>query len=228
MSLLVLLIGGGIQASLLLALVLLGIVARRQRELADVATEHGWAVPITDEVDVVAAYAETAAAAAERAQEEADQAQGQAVQAAAARDIAERRHRLVRKNAEAAGETHQLVQRAALDAYSRNELSVSELNRIWQHVQVPVEAAPGPAAVPLGWELRVREAERRYERAAADAARAEQEARLKAAAAATLAEEARAAESQLALARRSASTGLVGLLRATWADSPAPGTLVGR
>jgi hypothetical protein len=217
-SILVLLIVGAIQANLLLALVLLGVVAHRQHERADLRADHGWAGPITDEVDVVAAYAETATAAAERALAEADEAEDAAVRAAAARDIAEQRHRLAVKHAESAGEAHQLLQRAALDAYQRRQLSVAELNRIWQHSQVMVEPAPRPAAVPLGWELRVREARRRYDQADAEAARAEADARRKAATAATLAEEARAAESLLSAARRSASTGLVGLLRATWAD----------
>ena len=218
MSMLVLLIVGAIQVNLLLALVLLGIVAHRQHERADVRTDHGWGVPITDEVDVVAACAETATAAAERALEEADQAEHAAVQAAAARDMAEQRHRLARKRAEAAGEARQLLQRAALDAYQRRQLSVAELNRIWQHAQVMVEPTPRPAAVPLGWELRVREARRRYEQAEVEAARAEEGARRKAVTAATLAKEAQAAKSLLSVAMRSASTGLVGLLRATWAD----------
>ena len=222
MSMLVLLIIGAIPVSLLVALVLLGIVAHRQRERTDVQTDHGWGVPITDEVDVVAAYAETVTAAAERALEEADQAEHRAVLAAAARDMAEQRHRSVLKHAEAAAEPHQLVQRAALDAYQRRQLSVAELNRIWQHAQVMVEPTPGPPAVSLGWELRVREARRRYEQAVADAARAQEDARLKAVTAAALAEDAQAAESLLLVAMRSASTGLVGLLRATWAD-PATG-----
>jgi hypothetical protein len=217
-SILVLLIVGAIQANLLLALVLLGVVAHRQHERAEMRPDHGWAGPITDEVDVVAAYAETATAAAERALEEADQAEHAAVQAAAARDMAEQRCRLVLKHAEAAGEPHQLLQRAALDAYQRRQLSVAELNRIWEHSHVMVEPAPRPAAVPLGWELRVREARRRYEQAEAEAARAEGDARRKAVTAANLAKEAQAADSLLRVARRSASTGLVGLLRATWAD----------
>jgi hypothetical protein len=214
----VVLVVGGIQACLLLTVVLLGIAARRQHELADPATEHGWAVPITDEVDVVAAYAETATAAAKRAQEEADQAEHAALQAAAARDMAEQRHRLALRHAESAGESHRLLQRAALDAYQRRQLSVTELNRIWQHTQVVADPAPRPAAVPLGWELRVREARRRYEQAEAAAARAEQEARRTAATAAALATEAQSADALLGAARRSASTGLVGLLRANWAD----------
>jgi hypothetical protein len=94
---------------------------------------------------------------------------------------------------------------------------VSELNRIWQHTREMTGTEPGPA--PLGWELRVRAVRRRYEQAEAAAARADEEARDKVATAATLTEQARAAESHLALARRSASTGLVGLLRANWADA---------
>ncbi|WP_433296279.1 hypothetical protein ACQP2F_38005 [Actinoplanes sp. CA-030573] len=75
--------------------------------------------------------------------------------------------------------------------------------------------------MPLGWELRVRESQRRYEQAAAEAERAEDEARRTAASAAALAAEARGAESLLSAARRSANVGLVGLLRAAWAD-PVP------
>lgn len=219
MSMLVLLILGAIQATLLLALVLLGVVARRQYEYADLGSDRAWGVPITDEVEVVAAYAQEAAAAAERALEDADQAQYLVVHAAAARDMAERRYRLALKHAEAAGEPHRLVQRAALDAYQSRQLSVTELNRIWRQAQVMVEPTPRPAAVaPLGWELRVREARRRFEQASADAARMQEDAHLKTETASLLAEEARAAESHLSVAVRSANTGLVGLLRAAWAD----------
>ena len=220
MSTLVILILGAIQVTLLAALVLLGIIARRQFEYANLRSDGGWGVPITDEVDVVAADAQAAAAAAERALEEADQAQSQAVHAAAARDMAERRYRLALKQADAAGEPYRLVQRAALNAYVSRQLSAEELNRIWQHAQVMVEPAPSPDAVPpLAWELRMREARHQHEQAEAEAARVQQEARLKTVTAITLAEEARAAESQLAAALRSANTGLVGLLRATWADA---------
>ncbi|MEU4422297.1 hypothetical protein AB0F81_16855 [Actinoplanes sp. NPDC024001] len=207
-----------IQVTLLLAVALLGIAARRQRELADRQAEHGRSVFITDEVDVVAADAELATAAALRALDEADQAQDRALWASTTRDIAEQRHRQALKDAEAAGQTHRLVQRAALDAYQRGQLSVDELNRIWRHAQMTAESTPSPAAVPLGWELRVRETRRRYDQAAADAARAEDEAQRAAATAAALAEDARAAESLLSAARRSANVGLVGLLRAAWAD----------
>jgi len=218
-SILVLLIVGAIPTVLVAAVVVLGVAAYRQRELADLPPDHGHAVPITDEVDVVAAYAETATAEAERALEEADRAEHAAVRAAAARDIAEQRHRLALKHAQAAGASHQLLQRAALDAYQRRQLSVAELNRIWQHAQVMAEHAPQPSAPPLGWELRVQEARRRLEQAEAEVARAEEDARNKATTAAALAEEARSAESLLWVARRSASTGLVGLLRANWAET---------
>ena len=220
MSTLVILILGAIQVTLLVALVLLGIIARRQFEYANLRSDGGWGVPITDEVDVVAADAQAAAAAAERALEEADQAQNRAVHAAAARDMAERRYRLALKQADVAGEPYRLVQRAALNAYRSRQLSVEELNRIWQHAQVMVEPAPSPASVPpLAWELRVREARRQYEQAGAEAARVQEEARLKTVTATILAEEARTAESHLVVALRSANTGLVGLLRASWADA---------
>jgi hypothetical protein len=221
-STLVILTLGAIQVTLLADLVLLGIIARRRFEYANRRSDGGWGVPITDEVDVVAADAQAAAAAAERALEEADQAQNQAVHAAAARDMAERRYRLALKQADAAGEPYRLVQRAALNAYRSRQLSVAELNRIWQHAQVMVEPAPSPASVPpLAWELRVREARRQYEQAEAEAARLQEQARRKTVTATMLAEEARAAESQLTAALHSANTGLVGLLRAAWADTGA-------
>lgn len=215
---LVVLILGGIQIALLAALVLLGVIARRQHKRDDLRSDPGLGVPITDEVEVVAAYAHATAAAAQQALEEADQAQHRAVQAAAARDIAERRYRLALRHSEAAGEPHRLVQRAALNAYRSRHLSAAELNRVWQHSQVMTAPAPRPAPVaPPGWERRVDEARHRYQQARAEAARAQVEARLKSINAATLAEEARTAESHLAAALRAASTGLVGLLRANWA-----------
>ncbi|MBO3741123.1 hypothetical protein [Actinoplanes flavus] len=207
-----------VQAALLLAVVLLGIAARRQRELIDSQAEHGGSVFITDEVDVVAADVELATAAAQRALDEADQAHDRALWAATTRDIAELRHRQVLRQAETAGRPRQLVQRAALNAYQRGQLSVGELNLIWRHAHTTVESTQTPAAVPLGWESRVLESQRRYEQAAAAAARAEEEARQTAATAAALADDMRAAESRLSAAQRSASIGLVGLLRATWAD----------
>ncbi|GGK79340.1 hypothetical protein [Mangrovihabitans endophyticus] len=218
MSKLAMVVFSSIQVTLLLAVVLMGIAARRQRELVDRRAEHGGSVSITDEVDVVAADAELATAAAQRALDEADRAQDRAVRASTTRDIAEQRHRQVLKDAEAAGQAHQLVQRAALDAYQRGQLSVDELNRIWRHAQMTAESTPGPAVVPFGWELRVRAARRSYEQAAADAARDEEEAQRAAATAAALADDARAVESLLSAARRSANIGLVGLLRAAWAD----------
>ncbi|GGN41890.1 hypothetical protein FHR83_003059 [Actinoplanes campanulatus] len=207
-----------VQAALLLAVVLLGIAARRQRELADRQAEHGGSVFITDEVDVAAADVELATAAAQRALDEADQAHDRALWASTTRDIAELRHRQVLRQAEAAGRTHQLVQRAALNAYQRGQLSVGELNLIWRHAHTTAESTQTPAAVPLGWELRVLESRRRYEQAAAAAAQAEEEAQQTAATAAALADDMRAAELRLSAAQRSANIGLVGLLRATWAD----------
>jgi hypothetical protein len=218
MSMLVALVLSLIQITLLAALVLLGIVARRQHKRADLRSDHDLGVPITDEVDVVAAHAHAAAVAAEQALEDADQAQHRAVHAAAAQDMAERRYRLAQKHSAAAGEPHRLVQRAALNAYRSRHLSVAELNRIWQHSQVMTDPEPRPDPLaPAGWERRVDEARHRYEQTRAEAARAQVEARLQAIAAATLAEEARTAESQLSAALRSAETGLVGLLRANWA-----------
>jgi hypothetical protein len=116
-----------------------------------------------------------------------------------------------------------------LNAYRSRQLSVEELNRIWQHAQVMVEPAPSQATVPpLAWELRVREARRQYEQAEAESARVQEEARLKTVTATILAEKARAAEAQLVAALHSANTGLVGLLRATWADERSPGWRVSR
>ncbi|MEV0902427.1 hypothetical protein [Actinoplanes sp. NPDC049802] len=172
---------------------------------------------ITDEVDVAAADVELATAAAQRALDEADQARP-ALWASTKRDIAELRHRQVLRQAEEAGQTNQLVQRAALSAYQRGQLSVGELNMIWRHAHTTAESTQNPAAVPLGWELRVLASRRRYEQAAAAAAQAEKEAQQTAATAAAPADDMRAAELHLSAAQRSANIGLVGLLRATWAD----------
>jgi len=219
---LVLVVLGAIQVTLVVGLILLGIVARRQFEEADARPDGGSGVPITDEVDVVAADTHAVVTAADRAQEEAEQAQIRSVHAAAVRDMAERRYRLALRQADAAGEPHRLVQRAALKAYQSRQLSVTELNRIWRHAQVMEEPGPAPEPVaPPGWELRLHEARRRYEQALAEAERAHEEACLKTLTATALAEEARAARSHLAVAVRSADTGLVGLLRASWADAVA-------
>lgn len=217
MAMLVGLMAGMVFAALVALLVLLGVAARRQREQADVHLDHQFGVPITDEVDVVAAYAASVSSAAEHAEQEAERAQDRAGQAAAGRDMAELRHRLARRRAVTAGQAHQLVQRAALDAYRRRQLSVSELNQIWLQAQSGAEHGESAAVVPLAWESPVRESRQRYEQAEAEAARAGQDALAKAAAAAELAAEARTAEALLSATRRSASTGLVGLLRANWA-----------
>jgi hypothetical protein len=211
------LMAGTVAAVLVALLVLLGVAARRQSERAEVRLDYRFGVPITDEVDVVAAYAASVCAAAERAQQEADLAQYRADQAAADRDMAELRYRLARRRAQSAGEPHQLVQRAALDAYQRGQLSVTELNEIWRHTHAPAEPGGSAPAVPLAWEPPVRASQQRYEQAEAEAARTGQEAGLKAAAASLLAAEAQAAEALLSATRRSASMGLVGLLRASWA-----------
>jgi hypothetical protein len=220
---------GALQVVLLAGLIFLGVLARRQREQADQGPDPGLGVPITDEVDVVAAYAHAVCEAAEQALEEAEQAQHRAMHAAAAREMAERRYRLALKHSEAAGEPHRLVQRAALNAYQSRRLSVAELNRIWQQAQLMTEPAPRAAPVaPPGWELRVGEARRRYEQAVADSARAQEEARFKSVTATTLAEEARTAESHLSEALRSANTGLVGLLRANWSEPRGPRLFTGQ
>lgn len=130
---------------------------------------------------------EAVRAAAERAAAEAEEARLRAEQAAGARDRAEDRFLEARWEARVAtaDETHLLVQRAALAAYRRGELSVEQLNGIWQQA--------GPPAEQLD-DGRVRDARRAYERAVAETAQVRDQVHVASVAAEVLVEEARNAE----------------------------------
>jgi len=127
-------------------------------------------------------------AAADRAAAEADEARRRAEEAAGARDQAEDRFLEARWEARVAtaDEEHLLVQRAALAAYRRGELSVEQLNGIWHQA--------GPPADQLD-DGRVRDARRAYERAVAETVQVREQARVAAVAAEVLVEEAHIAES---------------------------------
>jgi len=167
--------------------------------------------PVLDEafdvLEELAAEAESVAAAAERAAAAAERARHRAGSAVEARDLAERRYREQWRLALATGDSRRLVERAALNAYRSGQLSVTQLNRIWQHTRT----AEAPAMVPAGDG--VREARQQYEQAVAEVAHVHEEARVTTVAARALAEEATVAESQLSDALHAADTGLGGLFQ---------------
>jgi len=127
----------------------------------------------------------------------------QVVDALSAREAAEDRYRQAEREAQAAAEPRRLVQRAAVNAYRRGQLSVTELNRIWQHL----DAGPPEPAPP------VHQARSQYELAVAEAEHVRRETHVTTVVADVLAEEAEIAESHLSAALRTADPGLA-LLRA--------------
>ncbi|GAA1634334.1 hypothetical protein [Actinoplanes couchii] len=145
-------------------------------------------------------------AAAGRAVREADDAWYKATEAAGERDRAEDRFLEARWEARVAtaDETHLLVQRAALAAYRRGELSVEQLNGIW--------SAAGPAAVEID-DGRVRDALQAYEEAVAEAAQVRERSHVASVAAEVLVEEAQIVERDALEAREqeAAVSGLNGL-----------------
>jgi hypothetical protein len=179
-------------------LALLALLARKQHaravESAPVLTE-----PIED----LAAEAEAVGTAAQQAKQEADEARQRVDSAELVRDRAEYRYREAQYGPRPDGEApRRLVERAALEAYRRGDLSAAQLDAIWKQV-------PG---VELDVrETVVREAKRHYEDAAAEAARVRQQAYVAGVAAEVLAEEERVAAGQLSAARQSVSGGLPGL-----------------
>ncbi|MBU2668277.1 hypothetical protein KOI35_32670 [Actinoplanes bogorensis] len=176
----------------------LGMLARRQHDRAG-ETAPVLAEPIED----LAAEAEAVGTAAQRAQQEADEVRHRADVAEWTRDQAEYRYREAQYGPRPDGqEPSRLVERAALDAYGRGELSASQLDAIWQQV-------PG-ADIDVRDDA-VRNARQLYERAVADAANARQQAYVAGVAAEVLAEEQRAAAGELSAARQSAGAGLPSL-----------------
>ncbi|GID31950.1 hypothetical protein [Paractinoplanes brasiliensis] len=98
-------------------------------------------------------------------------------------------------------EPRRLVERAALEAYRRGDLTAAQLDAIWQQVPAGIDAR----------ENAVRSARQLYESASAEAARARQQAYVAGVAAEVLAEEKRAAADRLTAARQSAGAGLPSL-----------------
>ncbi|MEU4423526.1 hypothetical protein AB0F81_23100 [Actinoplanes sp. NPDC024001] len=157
------------------------------------------------EVAELAAEAEAVRAAAERAVSAADEARQRAEQVAGLRDQAERRYLDARWEARTAatGESQRLVQRAALDAYRRGELSVAQLNGIWQQTGTGADQPDAPE---------VRAALREFQQAMAESAEVRQEAHVAEVAAEALVEEVRMAEQDVLVAEQETRPGLDGLL----------------
>jgi hypothetical protein len=185
----------------------LALFVRRRRRRADEPAGRS----VTDELDdleELEAHARAVAAAAEQAVAAADEVHHRAGHAVQVLDLAGWHYRQVRQQAQAAEHPLRLVERAALNAYRRGQLSAAELNRIWQHTQATV------GSVPVEWDSRVHAARQRYEQAAIEVTDVHREAQVTTIAARVLAEEAHVAESHLTAAQRSTSTGLAALFLA--------------
>ncbi|BBH71359.1 hypothetical protein ACTI_80440 [Actinoplanes sp. OR16] len=171
----------------------------------------GWAISkgrqpgpeTTDEVDEeLVADAEAIRAAAERAVVAADEARHRAEHAEQASSEAEQRYLAAQWEVRSEPGNH-LVQRAALDAYRRGDLNVTQLNTIWEH-------AGTSGLDPRG----VDQAREEYDRALAETAQVRQEAHVAEVAAEVLAEETRIVEHDVRQAREASKPGLDGLLDA--------------
>jgi hypothetical protein len=154
---------GSIPAGLLATLALLA--RRRRRRVGEPAGQS-----VTDELDnleELQAHARAVAAAAEQAVAAADEAHHRAGHAVQVFDLAGWQYRQVRQQAQAAEHPLRLVERAALNAYQRGQLSTAELNRIWQHTQATAGSGTCRAnGTPVQWDSRVHAARQRYEQAA--------------------------------------------------------------
>lgn len=201
---------GSVPAGLLATLALL---ARQQR--SRIGEPAGQSV--TDELDnleELQAHARAVAAAAEQAVAAADEAHHRAGHAVQVFDLAGWRYRQIRQQAQAT-EPLRLVERAALNAYRRGQLSAAELNRIWQHTQATAGSGTYRAnGTPVQWDSRVHAARQRYEQAAIEVTDVHKKAQVTTIAARVLAEEAHVAQSHLTAAQHSTSTGLAALFLA--------------
>ncbi|GLW27939.1 hypothetical protein [Actinoplanes regularis] len=210
--------GTGIEAAqILLALLLLAGLALGG--MAVIAGRRAPAAPapeVAPEVTELETGAGEVWAAARRAVEAADAARDRATEANDVRAQAEQHYQQARWDAWTGpkDEGRKLVERAALEAYRRGELSVDQLNRIWEHTR-PEEAALERV------DLEVAEAKLRYEEALVEAVEERRAAHVAEVAAEVLAEEARIAEEEAAAARieAEAAAGLSGLLGGP-GDSP--------
>ncbi|GAA2846631.1 hypothetical protein Acy02nite_04550 [Actinoplanes cyaneus] len=212
--------GTGIEAAqisvalLLFAVLALGgmaIVAGR-RSAAPAAPE-----PAPEVVELESGAGEVWAAA-QRAVQAADAARERATEANDVRDEAEEHYQQARWDAWTGpkDESRTLVERAALEAYRRGDLSVDQLNRIWQHTR------PDESEVER-MDREIAEAKRRYEESLLEAVAERRNAHVAEVAAEVLAEEARIAEEEAAVARleAEAAEGLSGLLQGP-GDDPRP------
>ena len=178
-------------------LAVLGVVAHRQHErAADLP-------PVVPEpIEDLAEQAEAVGAAAERARQQADEARLRVDSAEQVRDRAEYRYREAQFGP-GPDEPRRLVERAALEAYQRGDLTAAQLDAIWRHV-------PGETRTGAPEEV-VQSARRQYEHAVAEAVRVRQQAYVAGVAAEVLAEEERVAEDQLLEAKHSTGAGLPSL-----------------
>ncbi len=158
--------------------------------------------PEPDDVDELLADAEAVRTAAERAAEAADEARHRAESAARASAEAEQRYLAAQWVTRDDQTKNRLVQRAALDAYRRGDLDVTQLNTIWEHA----------GAVEMD-EQEVYAARAEYDRTLAETAQVRQEAHVAEVAAEVLAEETRIVEQDVLDAHADARSGLDGLLK---------------
>ncbi|MEV6346837.1 hypothetical protein [Actinoplanes sp. NPDC051851] len=201
-------------AQILMALVILAVMAlgglawlaSRQRERPGPARAAAGPDPADVAVELVAG-AEEVRAAARRAVATADQARDRATEATGVREEAEARYREAQWEARVAvGEPARLlIERAALEAYGRGELSSEQLNRIWERTRTEEPDQNGAD---------VTAARSRLKEALVETVRVRQEAHVAEVAAEVLAEEARFAEEEALIAqvRADAAEGLSGLL----------------
>ncbi|MBW6439677.1 hypothetical protein KZ829_38710 [Actinoplanes hulinensis] len=173
-----------------------------------VAVVAVWQRPrrVTAEADEMVADVEAVRAAAGRAVRAADEARHRAESAAGERDRAEDRYLEARweSRVATADETQMLVQRAALAAYRRGELTVEQLNGIWQHAGPPADQVD---------DDRVRVARRAYLDAVSETVQVREAAHVASVAAEVLVEEAHNVERDAIEARvqHEATSGLNGL-----------------
>ena len=199
---------GSIPAGLLATL---AVLARRRRGRAGEQTGPS----VTDELDDLAeleAEARAVAAAAEQALAAADEAHHRAGRAVQVLDHAGRRYRRVRQQAQPPDHPLQLVERAALNAFRRGQLSAAQLNRIWQYTQATADGRTCRANhTPVERDSRVHAARQRYEQAAIEVTAVHKEVHVTTVAARVLAEETQLVETRLTAAQRSTRTGLTAL-----------------
>ncbi|MBO3741556.1 hypothetical protein [Actinoplanes flavus] len=187
--------------------------------LVCVAAVAVWQRPrrVTAEVDEMVADVEAVRAAAGRAVRAADEARHRAEHAAGERDRAEDRYLEARweSRVATADETQMLVQRAALAAYRRGELTVEQLNGIWHHAGPPADQVD---------DDRVRVARRAYLDAVSETVQVRAAAHVAAVAAEVLVEESHNVERDAIEARvqHEATSGINGLFTSDDPGEPTP------